>query len=271
MKKITPDILNLDGKTAILTGSAGRIGHQFSHALSAAGANVILVDIEEQKNKKLEKELKKKYYTKPFSLTIDITNEKEVKKLNQIVLKKYKKIDILVNNAHYSPRTHPSRDAPFEKFPLDLWEKIVHLNLTSIFLCSREIGKTMLKQKKGVIVNISSIYGMVGADQRIYGKTKLNSPAHYATVKGGIVNLTRYLAACWGRKNIRVNTLTLGALYDTYLHKDKTFVKNYEDRTILGRMARKNDFDGALLFLASDASNYMTGANLVIDGGWTAW
>lgn len=271
MKDNPFDIFNLCGKTVILTGSAGRIGSHFSHTLSAAGANVILVDIEDQKNQKLEQELKKKYHTKPLSFNIDITNEKQVKNLVQYVLKKYKKIEILINNAHYLPRVDPNRDAPFEKYPLDLWDKTIQTNFKSIFLCTREIGKTMVKQKKGNIINISSIYGMVGADQRIYGKTRFNSPAFYAVVKGGLVNLTRYLAAYWNGKNIRVNSLTLGGVYDPYLHTDKTFVKKYEEKTILGRMAKKSDFDGALLFLASDASEYMTGANLVIDGGWTAW
>jgi NAD(P)-dependent dehydrogenase (short-subunit alcohol dehydrogenase family) len=146
---------------------------------------------------------------------------------------------------------------------------MLDVNLTGVFLCSKEIGKIMLKQKSGVIVNISSIYGMVGADQRIYGKSKLNSSVSYAATKGGIVNMTRYLAAYWQKKNIRVNTLTLGAVLDKYM--DKEFIKNYEQKTMLGRMGNKEEFGPALLFLMSNASSYMTGANLVIDGGWTAW
>ena len=271
MKKNTLNSFKMEKKTVILTGSAGRIGEQFSHALSSAGANVILVDIEEQKNQKLEKNLKKLYGTKPMAFSTDITDEKQVQALRQEILKRYSKIDVLINNAHFSPRTDPNRDSSFENFPLYLWEKTVNPNLKSIFLCSKEIGKTMAKQKKGVIVNISSIYGLIGADQRIYGKTKLNSPAHYATVKGGIVNLTRYLAAYWGDKNIRVNTLTLGGMFDKKLHQDKKFVKNYENKTILGRMGQSDDYDGAILFLTSDASKYLTGANIVVDGGWTAW
>ncbi|MGI0057285.1 MAG: SDR family oxidoreductase, partial [Nitrosarchaeum sp.] len=136
------------------------------------------------------------------------------------------------------------------------------------FLCCKEIGKVMVKQKSGVIVNISSIYGMVGADQRIYGKSKLNSVSSYATTKGGIINLTRFLAAHWHKKNIRVNTLSLGGVYNK---QNNQFVKNYSYRTMLGRMASKDEYNGAILFLTSDASSYMTGANLVVDGGWTAW
>ena len=271
MKKNIIDKFRLDGKVAILTGSAGRIGQRFAHVLSDAGADVVLVDIEEKSNKKLKSELETKFHTNPSSFKIDITKKQDVKKLNKKILSKYKKIDILINNAHSIPRTNSKRDAPFEDYPLELWDDAISSNLRGIFLCSQEFGKTMIKQKKGVIINISSIYGMVGADQRIYGKSRLNSPAFYSATKGATVNLTRYLAAYWHQKNIRVNTLTLGGVFDSNLHKDKNFVKNYSNKTMIGRMGKKEDFDGGLLFLASDASEYVTGSNVVVDGGWTSW
>ena len=271
MKKNIIDKFRLDNKVVILTGSAGRIGQRFSHVISDAGAHVVLVDTQEKSNKKLENELKSRYNTNPSSFKIDITKKHSVIELQKSVLKKYKKVDILVNNAHSIPRTHPKRDAPFEDYPLELWDEAISSNLRGIFLCSQEFGKIMLKQKKGVIINISSIYGMVGPDQRIYGKSRLDSPAFYSATKGAVVNLTRYLAAYWHQKNIRVNTLTLGGVFDPNLHKDKNFVKNYSNKTIIGRMGKKEDFDGALLFLASDASEYVTGSNIVVDGGWTAW
>jgi NAD(P)-dependent dehydrogenase (short-subunit alcohol dehydrogenase family) len=264
------NLFELQNKTVILTGSAGRLGTRFAHVLSSAGANVILVDIQNKKNLSLAKTLQKKYHTKPMAVNIDINQEKEVKYLTKIVLKKFKKIDILVNNAHYVERNDPQKNSNFENYPTSLWEKMTSDNLRGLFLCSKEIGKIMSKQNKGVIVNISSIHGIVGADQRIYGKSKLNSPVTYAVFKGGLVNMTRYLAAYWQGKNIRVNTLTLGGVFDKQLHKDKSFVKKYSEKTILGRMAKKEDYDGSLLFLASDASSYMTGSNLIIDGGWTA-
>mgnify|MGYP006105852895 FL=1 len=265
------ELFSLKDKTIMLTGSAGRLGTRFAHVLSGAGANLILVDIDKTSNKKLERELILRYKTKTTAFSVDISKQGEVKQLVKKIMSKYAKIDILINNAHFIPRTHPKRDASFEDYPLDLWDKTTSVNLRALFLCCQEIGRLMLLQKKGVIINISSIYGITGADQRIYGKSRLNSPAFYAATKGAMVNFTKYLAAYWQGKNIRVNTLTLGGVFDEKLHKDKTFIKNYSKKTILGRMANKEDYDGALLFLASDASSYVTGINLVVDGGWTAW
>lgn len=264
-------MFDLTNKTIILTGSAGRLGFHYAHVLSEAGANVILVDIDSKKNKRLEKELAREYHTNPMECTVDITKREEIINLKNEVVKKYKKIDCLINNAFYSPRQDVVTSAmPFVLFPLELWNRMLAVNLTGIFLCSQEIGKVMVKQKKGVIVNISSIYGMNGADQRIYGKSKLNPSVSYAATKGAIINLTRYLAAYWHQKNIRVNTLTLGGVVDRS-YMDDGFIKKYSEKTMLGRMAREDEYKGALLFLVSDASSYMTGANLVVDGGWTAW
>lgn len=263
-------LFNLKNQTVIVTGSSGRLGSQYAEILSAAGANVVLADIEVQKNKKLETYLSKKYKTNPLACAVDISEQKSVKKMKEKIIKKYKRIDVLINNAFFNPNKSKYSAAPFEKFPLELWNKVIAVNLTGVFLCSQEIGQEMAKQKRGVIVNIASIYGLVGADQRIYGKSNLNSPVSYAATKGAIVNLTRYLAAYWHRKNIRVNTLSLGGVLDES-YMEKTFVKKYSEKTMLGRMANKDEYRGALLFLASDASSYMTGANLVLDGGWTAW
>ena len=275
-------LFNLKDKTVILTGSAGRLGSQFAHALTDAGANVVLVDIDEQKNSELEKSIIEKYWsddnhshpfltTNPMLSTTDIANESEVKKMVEATLKKYGKIDVLVNNAHFVPRDDPKRDAPFEEYPLELWDNATRINTRSLFLCCQEVGRAMRKQStNGVIVNISSIYGMQGSDQRIYGKSRVNSPPFYALTKGGMINFTRYLAAYWNRKNIRVNTLSLGGVIDAKLHDDE-FIKKYSEKTMIGRMANTDDYNGALLFLCSDASAYMTGSNLIIDGGWSAW
>jgi len=262
---------SLKNKTIILTGSAGILGTQYSHMLCESGANVVLLDIDTEKNEKLQENLVKKYNARCLSFNTDITKKSDVKHMTQEVVKKFKKIDGLVNNAAFHPKVKGGNIAkPFESFPMDLWDNAISVNLTGMFLLCQEIGRIMLKQKNGVIVNISSIYGMKGADQRIYGKSKLDSPASYAATKGAILNLTRYLAAYWHGKNIRVNTLTIGGVQvNSYMNKK--FIKKYSEKTILGRMARSDEYNSALLFLLSDASSYMTGSNLVIDGGWTTW
>ena len=265
--------LNFDlrNKTIVLTGSAGRVGSRFSEILSKAGANLVLIDKDIEKNEKLFKKIKKQYKIRCLISNIDITDASKIDNLVKTVLKKYSKIDVLINNAHFIPRDDQNLCVPFEKYPYELWQKTISENLSSVFTCCQKFGKIMVKQKNGSIINISSIYGIVGPDQRIYGKSRLNSPAFYSATKGAIVNLTKYLASHWGKNNVRVNTLTLGGIYDKKLHADKKFVKKYSEKTMLGRMSQASDYDGAILFLASDLSSYMTGANLIVDGGWTAW
>jgi len=263
-------LFDLTSQVVVLTGSAGRLGSRFAYVLCEAGAKVVLVDNNIEQNIKLQKILAKKF-PKPLCYGTDISNKEQVNKLVEDVLSKHKKIDVLINNAHFLPREHPQRDAPFEKYPIDLWDKTISTNMRGLFLCCQQIGKIMSKRQKGTIVNISSIYGISGVDQRIYGLSRLNSPVFYSATKGAMVNMTRYLAAYWHRKNIRVNTLTLGGVFDKELHSNKEFVTRYSEKTILGRMANKEDYDGALLFLSSNASSYMTGTNLIVDGGWSAW
>ena len=271
-RKMSSDLFDLTGKVIVLIGSAGRLGENFAYTISDAGSNVILIDIDDEKNRKLQKSILKKSKTKPLAFKVDITKKDELLEVSREIVKKYGKIDGLVNNAFYSPRQNIEKSAnKFENFELGLWNDVVSVNLTGVFLCSQIFGKIISNQKTGgTIVNISSIYGINGADQRIYGKSKLNSPPSYAATKGAIVNFTKYLAAYWNRKNIRVNTMTLGGVLDeTYM--DKKFIKNYSEKTMLGRMANKDEYNGALLFLLSNASSYMTGANLILDGGWSAW
>tara|TARA_B100001079_G_scaffold4435_1_gene3766 strand:- start:421 stop:1248 length:828 start_codon:yes stop_codon:yes gene_type:complete len=266
-------LFDLTGRNIIVTGSSGTLGSQYADTLSQAGANVILVDII-SKNNNLEKTLRKKYKTNAKFYCADISIEKNVLSLKKNILTDFKKIDGLINNAAYTNidaiKNSDNISAPFEKFSFQLWKKMLDVNLSGVFNCCKVFGSQMVKQRKGTIVNIASIYGIVGNDQRIYGNSKINSPVSYAAAKGGIIALTRYLAAYWYGKNIRVNTLTPGGVIDES-YQSKEFIKKYSEKTILGRMARSDEYNGALLFLMSDASSYMTGANLVIDGGWTAW
>lgn len=267
MKIKNDDIFDLKGRVIVIIGAAGRLGSQYAFALSKSGADVVLADIDLKKSKKLEKELKSKINCNPTSMKVDVTSENSVKKLVQEVFRKYKKVDTVINNAIFEP-IKPNFHAKFENFGIFEWDKVMDVNLKGVFITCREFGKLMIKQRYGNIINISSIYGMVGADQRIYGKSKINSSVSYAASKSGIINLTRFLAAYWQRKNIRVNSLTLGGVL---ANQSKEFVKNYSTHTMIGRMANENEYNGAIIFLCSDASSYMTGSNLVIDGGWTAW
>ena len=258
---------NLSEKVVFLTGAAGLLGTQYATALSSVGANVVLADINYNKCKKIEKELKEKNNVSPFSIKMDISNKKSIDNAIAKVMKKFSKIDVLVNNAVF-PETQKERSIQFEKFPLELWNKIFAVNVTGVFLCNQKIGSIMVKQKKGSIINISSMYGVVAADQRIYGNSGLNSTAAYAVTKSSLFNFTRYLASYWRNTGVRINTLTLGGVEN---NQDPKFIQKYSEKTMIGRMAKKNEFTGALIFLSSDASSYMTGSNMVVDGGWTAW
>ena len=261
------NIFDLTDKTVILTGAAGYLGGNYADGLSQSGANVVLADINYQGCKKLEHKIREKYDVDPLSVKLDLTQSKSINNLVSKITKKYSSIDVLINNAAYQG-TPKIRTAGFENLTLETWNQAISVNLTGIFLLSQQIGKIMKNQKFGNIINISSIYGIVGADQRIYGKSGQNSAVFYAATKGAVLNLTRYLASFWNRTGIRVNTFSPGGVENK---QDKNFIKNYSKKTMIGRMARNDEYVGALIFLASDASSYMTGSNLIIDGGWTAW
>jgi 2-deoxy-D-gluconate 3-dehydrogenase len=195
-----------------------------------------------------------------------------IKGFFESIMGKYGRLDVLINNVQTKPEGFY---APFEEYKKETLAKVLDANLGGAVISCQKACHIFLKQGYGNIINISSTYGNVGADQRLYEGVKniyfpdspFSSPVSYAITKAGMINLTRYLASYYREKNIRVNCLTPGGVFDNH---DETFVRNYSYRTILGRMADKNEYNGAILFLASDASSYMTGANMIVDGGWTA-
>ena len=272
MEKNSLELFSLKNKVAIVTGALGLIGKNHCVALAEAGANVVVCDLDEIKCREFAFSLS----TKSIGVGVDIAKKDSVENLKNIVLKEFSKIDILVNNAAINDMFENPQAAAeqsrFENYPLDMWQKSLDVNVTGTFLCSQVIGNEMAKTGKGSIINVASTYGLVGPDQSIYKKPDgsqsfYKSPAYPAT-KGAIVNFTRFLAAYWGNKGVRVNTLSPGGVEN---NQDEYFINNYSAKTPLGRMALPTDYKGAIVFLASDASSYMTGANLIIDGGWTAW
>ncbi len=263
---------SLKNKTAVVTGALGLLGKQHCYALSEAGASVIACDLNDKKCKAFAEELG----SNSIGVGADITNPLSLKSLLKTVRKNFNSLDILVNNAAINDKFEdPSSAAElskFENYPLDSWNKSISVNLTGMFLCSQAIGQEMINKGSGSIINIASTYGVVAPDQSLYkdknDEQKFYKTVAYPTTKGAVISFTKYLAAYWGSKGVRVNSLSPGGVENS---QDDFFIDNYSRRTPLGRMAKPYDYKGALIFLASDASAYMTGANLIVDGGFTIW
>jgi NAD(P)-dependent dehydrogenase (short-subunit alcohol dehydrogenase family) len=271
------DRFRLDGRVAVVTGGAGLLGAEFCRTLAEAGAAVVVADIHEEAAEAVARQLNQNGAS-AFAFPLDVTRLPSTHELVAETLKRFGRLDILVNSAALDPKFDPQALARgilpgrFEDFPLEMWNQALAVNLTGVFLVTQACVQPMLQQGKGSIINICSTYGLNGPDQRLYVNEKGErigyKPVYYTVTKAGVLGFTRYLAAYYAGKQIRVNALTPGGVYNQH---DEHFVRNYSARTILGRMAQKDEMNGALLFLASDASSYMTGANLIVDGGWTAW
>jgi NAD(P)-dependent dehydrogenase (short-subunit alcohol dehydrogenase family) len=273
----TLDLFDLSERVAIVTGGLGLLGVEFCQTLAEAGASVVIADLDGYKSGEQAELLISQGLT-ALGLETDVTEPDSVSRMVRYTLESFGRLDILVNSAALDPKFDPSHgrtyNQSFEDYSLDSWKQALDVNLTGMFLASQAAVRPMLEQGGGVIINMCSIYGLVGPDQRIYQRKEggeaeaLYKPVYYSVTKAGILGMTRYLAAYYAGKNIRVNALTPGGVYNQH---DQDFLSAYSTRTILGRMANKNEMNAALLFLASDASSYMTGSNLVVDGGWTAW
>jgi NAD(P)-dependent dehydrogenase (short-subunit alcohol dehydrogenase family) len=265
------DMFSLQGKTAIVTGALGLIGRKHCEALANAGANVIVADRDECAVEQFARHLGQQH----LGMVIDVTSKESVTAACEAILHQYDTIDVLVNNAAINDMFENPAMAKelsaFENYPLDAFQKSLDVNITGVFLCSQVFGSVMAEQGSGSIINVASTYGMVGPDQSIYrnecGEQTFYKSAAYPVTKGAVINFTRFLAAYWGSKGVRVNTLSPGGVEN---NQSEIFIQKYAAKTPLGRMAQANDYQGALVYLASDASAYMTGANLVVDGGWTA-
>lgn len=266
-------IFNVKDKVIAIIGATGILGKEYVDLLCACQAKVIIGDYIFESCSMLADKMKLKYANaNVLPIKIDITNENDISAFFNEIVKTYGKLDVLINNAQIKT---DGFYASFENYSKQTLMTLLDGNLAGVVLSCQHACKIFLKQGYGNIINVSSIYGNVGSDQRLYENVKniyyhdqpFSSPVSYAVTKAGILNLTRYLASYYREKNIRVNTLTPGGVFDNH---DENFLKNYSYRTLLGRMADSKEYNGAIVFLASDASSYMTGANLIIDGGWTA-
>ena len=253
------------------------LGVMHAEAIAEAGGNPILADIDETSAIREARKISDKYGVACLGIKTDITNKDEVQALCNTVLQKFGRVDILINNAANDPKVKSSDDnsqSRFENFPTELWNQDIAVGLTGAFLCSQVIGGEMANRGGGVILNISSDLGVIAPDQRIYSKQGLPEekqpvkPVSYSVVKTALIGLTKYLATYWADKNIRVNAICPGGVQTD---QPDDFVARLSSLIPLGRMAKKDEYKGAILFLVSDASSYMTGATLVTDGGRSCW
>jgi NAD(P)-dependent dehydrogenase (short-subunit alcohol dehydrogenase family) len=265
---LSPRAFRLDDQVAIVTGAAGLLGARHTRALGAHGAAVVVADLDVAKCEAEARALKQSGI-KALAVRCDVTNAQSWQSLTDAVLSEYGRVDILVNNAAFTTASQsPHYGASFFDFPLSDWSQILTVNLTGMFVGCQTVGRHMVNRGSGSIINVSSLYGVVSPHHDIYEGTGVSQPAAYSVSKAGVIALTRYLATLWARSGIRVNALTPGGVAGG---QHPEFVRRYEQLSPIGRMADRDEMSGAVVFLASAASAYCTGHNLVIDGGWTAW
>ena len=269
---------SLNGKWALITGGAGLLGIEHARALLSVGANIVLWDINDKRLQEAQELLETEYSEQRISIqVVDITKESEVIASLDMLSRQDIEINVLVNNAAINPKYSEDFQKPssrVEHFSIEDWNTQLSVGLTGAFICSKNIGERMEKAGGGVIVNIASDLSVISPDQRLYAQDGLKAdqqpvkPVTYSVIKSGLVGLTMYLATYWRSSNIRVNALSPGGVYE---NQDPSFVEKLTSLIPLGRMAQRDEYHGAIQFLCSDASSYMTGQNLIVDGGRTIW
>ena len=262
------DLFDLSGKIVLLTGGAGLLGPEITEALLNHGASVIMADLEEAKCESIisERGWDKK---KVSGISLDVASSDSWKEGLEFVLETYGNVDVLVNGAASTNQSKTANfEAGFENFPEEDWDRIMDINLKGVYLGCQVIGKQMLQQGNGVIINIASLYGVVSPNHRIYPDTGIFQPVAYSVSKHAVVALTKYLGTLWADKKIRVNALSPGGVWNQH---EGLFYERYKQLNPTGDMANKSDMSGGVVFLASDASKHVIGHNLIIDGGYSVW
>ncbi len=272
-----PAVFDLSDRVAVITGGGGLLGQQHAAAIAACGGIPVLVDIAVDRPHLLQDAVTRRFGPRAQALQADITRPETVGDLKNRILEIYGRVDILINNAANNPKMEPSGAVEFsrlESFPIAQWDADLAVGLTGAFLCSQAFGTEMARRGKGVILNIASDLAVIAPDQRIYRKEHLSEdrqpvkPVTYSVVKTALVGLTRYLATYWADKGVRVNAISPGGVFND---QPEAFVHRLSQLIPMGRMARIDEYQGAVVFLCSDASSYMTGTNLVMDGGRSCW
>jgi NAD(P)-dependent dehydrogenase (short-subunit alcohol dehydrogenase family) len=271
------ETFDLEGRVAVITGGAGLLGQQHARAIASAGGTPILLDVCGPLADETAKALADEYGVPAWGPQVDITKPQELERFLEATIARFGRVDILINNAANNPKVENRAEvnfSRFENFPLEQWCADISVGLTGAFLCSQVLGSEMARSGGGVIVNVASDLALIAPDQRIYRQDRVPDhlqavkPVTYSVVKSALLGLTRYLATYWADRGIRVNAICPGGVYNG---QSDDFVGKLTSLIPLGRMANLSEYQGAILFLCSDASSYMTGATLVIDGGRTCW
>lgn len=264
-------LFDVSNEIVLITGVSGQLGAEYAKAFLQRDACVLGLDI---RPSSLVERLKLDYPSMFHFFEGDVTDKESLRNVERAIQSEVGIPTVLINNAAIDspPSSPPEENGPFEEYPEASWDKVLDVNLKGVYLCCQVFGSAMAKVGKGSVINISSIYGLVSPDQSLYEYRRKRGevfykPIAYSVSKSGILNLTRYLAVYWAKQNVRVNSLIISGVYN---NQERAFVDAYCERIPLGRMANMDEYNGSVLFLSSEASRYMTGANLVIDGGWTA-